>query len=74
MVQLNPSTKRDTSGLAVEVKSSYCVVGGECTWSKEKNWRFAAEPEDVGGAAARGLDPGAVAGVDSMAIVVEEVA
>jgi len=74
MVQLNPSTKRDTSGLAVEVKSSYCVVGGECTWSKEKNWRFVAEPEDAGGAAARGPDPRVVAGVDSIDIVVEEVA
>jgi hypothetical protein len=74
MVQLNPSTKRETRGLAVEVKRSYCVVGGECTWSKEKNWRFAAEPEDAGGAAARGPVPGAVAGVDSIDIVVEEVA
>jgi hypothetical protein len=74
MVQLNPSTKRETSGFAVEVKSSYCVVGGECTWSKEKNWRFGAEPEDAGDAAAGGAVPGAVAGVDSIAIVVEEVA
>jgi hypothetical protein len=74
MVQLNPSTKRETRGFAVEVKSSYCVVGGECTWSKEKNWRFGVEPDDAGGVGDRGPVPGAAAGVDSIAIVVEEVA
>lgn len=37
MVQLKPSRKRDTRGFAVDSKSSYCVVGGGCTWSKVKD-------------------------------------
>lgn len=36
-MQLNPSTKRDTRGRAVESKSSYWVVAGGCTWSNVKN-------------------------------------
>ena len=36
MVQLNPSTKRDTRGRAVESNSSYWLVGGGCTWSNVK--------------------------------------
>lgn len=49
-MQLNPSTKRDTRGFAVEVKRSCCVVGGPWTWSKEKTCFLAAAP-DAGEAA-----------------------
>jgi len=65
--------KRETSGFAVDVKRSYWVVGGGCTWSKEKNWRFAAELEDAGAAVAAGPVPGAVVDVDSIEMEVEEV-
>jgi len=46
MVQLNPSVKRDTRGRAVDSKSSYCVVGGGCTWSNVKTCFLGPEPPD----------------------------
>lgn len=54
MVQLNPSTKRDMRGCAVEVKSACWVVEGPWTWSKV-NVCFL--PADAVGAAAAVLEP-----------------
>lgn len=72
IVQLKPSINRETRGLAVDVKRSYCVVGGGWTWSKEKTCFLAAEP--AAKAAAGEPDPEVALEDDSIVIDVEEVA
>lgn len=66
--------KRDTRGFAVDTKSSYWVVGGGWTWSKEKSCFLAAELEEAVGAAFDAPEPEAVAAVVSMATVFDEAA
>lgn len=54
MVQLNPSTKRDIRGSAVDVNIACCVVGGGWTWSKEKTCFLPAAAAEAAEAAGAG--------------------